>query len=157
MCFSETNPWSTNSLLHAIQYSSFIPTKIVSLQANDEHSLSVLSKNRLTGETATKNRFAETTNNGQHTIRVSPSFHHFVGVPRYSQILYSGLQTGNSNMKYSVCRYSSYIFLSFSIIFHVPNFEYGKIQNERCSYLVFSKTGFLNFHFKCLYLTEFWT
>ncbi len=54
--------------------------KIVSLQADDEYSVSVLSKNRLTSETAMKHRFAEMSNNSLHTIRVSPTFRCFIGV-----------------------------------------------------------------------------
>ncbi len=69
-----------NNLIHTICYSSFVQMKIVSLQADDEYSHSVLSKNCLTCETATKNRFAKTTHNGLYTIRVLPTFCGFVGV-----------------------------------------------------------------------------
>ncbi len=80
MCFSETNPWTTNSHLHTIRYSSFVQTKIISLQAEDEYFFLVSPKDRLTSETAMKNRFAETTNNGLHTIRFSPTFRCFADV-----------------------------------------------------------------------------
>ncbi len=42
---------------------------------------------------ATKNRFAETINNGLHTIRVLPTFIISLVFRRYSRIMYSGLKT----------------------------------------------------------------
>ncbi len=87
MCFSETNPRTTNSLLHTIHYLSFVQTKMVSLQADNEYPLSVLSKNRLTGETATKHLRQKIDSLKQRimvymlfAIHVSPTFLLFVGV-----------------------------------------------------------------------------
>ncbi len=81
MRFSETNPWTMNSLLQTIclfvicsdenclmcrpQSRFFLSTNI---------PFWVSSKSRLTGETATKNRFAKTMNNVLHTICVSLTF-----------------------------------------------------------------------------------
>ncbi len=89
-------------------YSLFDQTKIVSLQAYDEYSLSVSSKNCLTGETAMKNRFAETTNNGLHTIRVSPTFCRCFGVIRKSciagcRVRLAHLRCNLQNMTSLVC------------------------------------------------------
>ncbi len=81
MFFNETNPWTTNSLLHAIfiirsdencfaaSSRRIFPFSFVKKPPRWRNSDEML---------AMKNRFAETTDNDLHTIRVLPTFCCFV-------------------------------------------------------------------------------